>query len=187
MDLVQNATLLARNDSITGKLVMILMSTICGIGVGMFGALLFVVALKVRILQSKGWGQQQQRQQIGIPSHHAVVRQQLHENMCKRVIPRGILDSFEIQTVNPKSSLSAENSGCHSRDTSKSDFTKGLAGFRHRPEGILSRESSYNHDVPNVHDIEEEEMVDSNNAYGWDSSSEDEDIIETEGYFGNIT
>ncbi|KAG0324048.1 hypothetical protein BG004_003550 [Podila humilis] len=83
-------------DTVTGKVAMVLMSTFCGIGVGMFGALLFVVALKVRVFQSRrghGFGhglpggqqQQQQGEQPGVG--------------LKKVIPMSVLESYGVQTV----------------------------------------------------------------------------------------
>ncbi|KAF9998932.1 hypothetical protein BGZ79_007426 [Entomortierella chlamydospora] len=90
---IQEATILARDDSMKGKLVMVLMSTVCSVIVGMIGALLFVVALKIRILQSR-------RQPEGIPPRHQTgVPPQIRESGYKRVIPRRILDSFGVRTV----------------------------------------------------------------------------------------
>ncbi|KAG0200971.1 hypothetical protein BGX28_006102 [Mortierella sp. GBA30] len=95
---VHEASLLVKDDSMTGKLAMVLMSTICGVGVGMFGALLFVVALKVRLFQTRRRGQHQ-----GATNSHqtAVLQLQTHQQFReqKKVIPRGILDSFGVQTV----------------------------------------------------------------------------------------
>ncbi|KAG0043622.1 hypothetical protein BGZ83_011200 [Gryganskiella cystojenkinii] len=96
---IQETSLLVKDDSMTGKLAMILMSTICGVGVGMFGALLFVVALKVRLFQTRRRGgiQPNHPHQTAAQQHQA--HQQLRENGYKKVIPRGILDSFGVQTV----------------------------------------------------------------------------------------
>ncbi|KAG0353937.1 hypothetical protein BGZ54_001958 [Gamsiella multidivaricata] len=97
---MQDMAILVRDDSMTGKLAMVLMSTICGVGVGMFGALLFVVALKVRLFQTRHRGQHQESN-----SHQmtAQQQQQTHQQMMqhgyKRVIPPGMLDSFGVQTV----------------------------------------------------------------------------------------
>ncbi|KAF9386901.1 hypothetical protein CPC16_007318 [Podila verticillata] len=78
-------------ETVTGKVAMVLMSTFCGIGVGMFGALLFVVALKVRVFQSRRGssvgplaGTQQAQQQTG---------------SFKKVIPLSVLESYGVQTV----------------------------------------------------------------------------------------
>ena len=102
---VQDASILVKDDSMTGKLAMILMSTVCGVGVGMFGAFLFVVALKVRLFQTRrrggggggGGGNNQHFLQTAAQQHQA--HQQLREHGYKKVIPRGILDSFGVQTV----------------------------------------------------------------------------------------
>ncbi|CAO3569083.1 unnamed protein product [Mortierella alpina] len=92
---VQDASILVKDDSMTGKLAMVLMSTICGVGVGMFGALLFVVALKVRLFQTRRRGQHQ-----GAHSQQAQQQHQTHQfREPKKVVPRGILDSFGVQTV----------------------------------------------------------------------------------------
>ncbi|KAG0033771.1 hypothetical protein BGZ81_007379 [Podila clonocystis] len=93
---IQDASNLAKDDSMTGKLAMVLMSTICGVGVGMFGALLFVVALKVRLFQTRR-GQNNHPHQTAAQQHHA--HQLLREHGYKKVIPKGILDSFGVQTV----------------------------------------------------------------------------------------
>ncbi|KAI1317308.1 hypothetical protein EDD11_008677 [Mortierella claussenii] len=104
-----DATILARDDSMAGKLAMVVMSTICGVGVGMFGALLFVVALKVRLFQvRRREGQEGGRRSEsggGFHAHLTAVQRQWQaqqlqrENAYKRVIPKGVLDSFGIQTV----------------------------------------------------------------------------------------
>ncbi|KAF9564974.1 hypothetical protein EC968_004376 [Mortierella alpina] len=92
---VQDASILVKDDSMTGKLAMVLMSTICGVGVGMFGALLFVVALKVRLFQTRRRGQHP-----GAHSQQAQQQHQIHQfRELKKVVPRGILDSFGVQTV----------------------------------------------------------------------------------------
>ncbi|KAF9547784.1 hypothetical protein EC957_007730 [Mortierella hygrophila] len=90
------------NTTISGKVAMVLMSTICGIGVGMFGALLFVVALKVRLFQSR----RSNNSGSGLhPLRHATaaqqqqVHQQMRENGVKKVIPLGVLESYGVQTV----------------------------------------------------------------------------------------
>lgn len=93
---IQDASNLAKDDSMTGKLAMVLMSTICGVGVGMFGALLFVVALKVRLFQTRR-GQNNHPHQTAAQQHQA--HQLLREHGYKKVIPKGILDSFGVQTV----------------------------------------------------------------------------------------
>ncbi|KFH67524.1 hypothetical protein MVEG_06256 [Podila verticillata NRRL 6337] len=94
---IQDASALAKDDSMTGKLAMVLMSTICGVGVGMFGALLFVVALKVRLFQTRRSNQNNHPHQTAAQQHQA--HQLLREHGYKKVIPKGILDSFGVQTV----------------------------------------------------------------------------------------
>ncbi|KAF9427291.1 hypothetical protein BGZ94_005174 [Podila epigama] len=94
---IQDASALAKDDSMTGKLAMVLMSTICGVGVGMFGALLFVVALKVRLFQTRRNRQNGHPHQTAAQQQHA--HQMLREHGYKKVIPRGILESFGVQTV----------------------------------------------------------------------------------------
>lgn len=94
---IQDASTLAKDDSMTGKLAMVLMSTICGVGVGMFGALLFVVALKVRLFQTRRGNQNNHPHQTAAQQQQA--HQLLREHGYKKVIPKGILDSFGVQTV----------------------------------------------------------------------------------------
>ncbi|KAG0252719.1 hypothetical protein BG011_006839 [Mortierella polycephala] len=95
---IQDLSILVKDDSLTGKLAMVLMSTICGVGVGMFGALLFVVALKIRLFQTRRSGQHSHQQHPTAAQQHQV-HQQLREHGYKKVIPRRILDSFGVQTV----------------------------------------------------------------------------------------
>ncbi|KAF9977101.1 hypothetical protein BGZ73_006975 [Actinomortierella ambigua] len=115
---VWQESIMLNDNSMTARLLMVFMSTVCGVGVGMFGALLFVVALKVRLFQSRrpsqggtnsnnsntnSHQQQQQRQQqlggLGLNllqphgmGHSGGVAQ-------KKVVPRGVLESFGVQTV----------------------------------------------------------------------------------------
>ncbi|KAF9329885.1 hypothetical protein BGZ91_000362 [Linnemannia elongata] len=97
---VQDTAILVKDDSMTGKLAMVLMSTICGVGVGMFGALLFVVALKVRVFQNRRRGGVEGRFGLNMQATAALQhQQQLREHGYKKVIPRGILESFGVQTV----------------------------------------------------------------------------------------
>ncbi|KAF8938821.1 hypothetical protein BGZ47_008426 [Haplosporangium gracile] len=98
--LVQETAILVKDDSMTGKLAMVLMSTICGVGVGMFGALLFVVALKVRVFQTRRRGGVEGRFGLNLQATAALQhQQQLREHGYKKVIPLGILESFGVQTV----------------------------------------------------------------------------------------
>ncbi|KAF9096489.1 hypothetical protein BGX23_011117 [Mortierella sp. AD031] len=100
---VQETAVLVKDDSMAGKLAMVLMSTICGVGVGMFGALLFVVALKVRVFQNRrrgGGGGHGHGHGLNVQATAALQnQQQLREHGYKKVIPRGILESFGVQTV----------------------------------------------------------------------------------------
>ncbi|KAF9920115.1 hypothetical protein FBU30_010104 [Linnemannia zychae] len=86
------------NTSFSGKVIMVLMSTACGIGIGMFGALLVVVALKVRLFQSRRTSSSgpRSRQAANIQNH---AHQQMRENGQKKVIPLGVLESYGVQTV----------------------------------------------------------------------------------------
>ncbi|KAG9067213.1 hypothetical protein KI688_011995 [Linnemannia hyalina] len=104
--LVQDTAILVKDDSLTGKLAMVLMSTICGVGVGMFGALLFVVALKVRVFQTRRRGGVEDRFGLTLQATTALQhQQQLREHGYKKVIPIGILESFGVQTVLHTSTL----------------------------------------------------------------------------------
>ncbi|KAG0012551.1 hypothetical protein BGZ80_011662 [Entomortierella chlamydospora] len=81
---------------ISGKIAMVLMSTTCTIGVGMFGALLFVVALKVGILRSRRLNHHSSHSQQ--PMQQLVSLQQ-QQREIKKVVPKEVLESFGIQTV----------------------------------------------------------------------------------------
>ncbi|KAG0305888.1 hypothetical protein BGZ98_003365 [Dissophora globulifera] len=94
---VQDTAVLVRADSMAGKLAMVLMSTVCGVGVGMFGALLFVVALKVRLFQTRRRGHQQHGHHVTEHPMHG--HQPMQGTVYKRVIPQVVLESFGIQTV----------------------------------------------------------------------------------------
>ncbi|KAG0078146.1 hypothetical protein BGZ93_010080 [Podila epicladia] len=76
-------------ETVTGKVAMVLMSTFCGVGVGMFGALLFVVALKVRVFQSRR----------GSSLGPTLTQHAQPTGTCKKVIPLSVLESYGIQTV----------------------------------------------------------------------------------------
>lgn len=76
-------------ETVTGKVAMVLMSTFCGVGVGMFGALLFVVALKVRVFQSRRGSSL-----VPTTTQHAPPT-----GTFKKVIPLSVLESYGIQTV----------------------------------------------------------------------------------------
>ncbi|KAG0282771.1 hypothetical protein BGZ96_000138 [Linnemannia gamsii] len=89
------------NTTLSGRVAMVLMSTVCGIGVGMFGALLFVVALKVRLFQSRrsnnSGGLHPLRNATAAQQQQA--HQQMRESGVKKVIPLGVLESYGVQTV----------------------------------------------------------------------------------------
>ncbi|KAG0040005.1 hypothetical protein BGZ82_005817 [Podila clonocystis] len=76
-------------ETVTGKVAMVLMSTFCGVGVGMFGALLFVVALKVRVFQSRR----------GSSVGPTTTQQVQPTGTLRKVIPLSVLESYGIQTV----------------------------------------------------------------------------------------
>lgn len=110
--LIQETAVLVKDDSMTGKLAMVLMSTICGVGVGMFGALLFVVALKVRVFQNRRRGGVEGRFGLNLQATAALQQQQqLREHGYKKVIPLGILESFGVQTVLHTSTTSMMTTG----------------------------------------------------------------------------
>ncbi|KAF9960051.1 hypothetical protein BGZ70_008694 [Mortierella alpina] len=90
---------------VSGKIVLVLVSTICLIGVIMFGALLFVVAVKVRLFRTR-------RSSSNLYSHYARQsrnghhhpHQPLGRNLSssignKKVVPQHVLESFKVQTV----------------------------------------------------------------------------------------
>ncbi|KAG0263214.1 hypothetical protein BGZ95_003852 [Linnemannia exigua] len=150
---VQETAILVKDDSMTGKLAMVLMSTICGVGVGMFGALLFVVALKIRVFQTRhygGSGGGEGRYGLNLQATAALQhQQQLRENGYKKVIPRGILESFGVQTVLCTSTSTmmasalpkADDEGFESKVKS---FCHGSGSGRDKMMGMMS---SYAEDV----------------------------------------
>ncbi|KAG0271479.1 hypothetical protein BGZ95_000706 [Linnemannia exigua] len=87
------------NTTLSGKVAMVLMSTVCGIGVGMFGALLFVVALKVRLFQSRRSNNSGGAFRHATAAQQQQAHQQMRENGLKKVIPLGVLESYGVQTV----------------------------------------------------------------------------------------
>ncbi|KAF9900016.1 hypothetical protein EC991_008025 [Linnemannia zychae] len=87
------------NTTLSGKVAMVLMSTVCGIGVGMFGALLFVVALKVRLFQSRRSNNSGGHLRNATAAQQQQAHQQLRESGLKKVIPLGVLESYGVQTV----------------------------------------------------------------------------------------
>ncbi|KAF9137644.1 hypothetical protein BG015_002661 [Linnemannia schmuckeri] len=90
------------NTTLSGKVAMVLMSTVCGIGVGMFGALLFVVALKVRLFRSRrssNSGSNLHPLRHPTAAQQQQAHQQMRESGLKKVIPLGVLESYGVQTV----------------------------------------------------------------------------------------
>ncbi|KAG0365345.1 hypothetical protein BGX24_004184 [Mortierella sp. AD032] len=87
------------NTTLSGKVAMVLMSTVCGIGVGMFGALLFVVALKVRLFQSRRSNNSGGALRHATAAQQQQAHQQMRENGLKKVIPLEVLKSYGVQTV----------------------------------------------------------------------------------------
>ncbi|KAG0052422.1 hypothetical protein BGZ83_002635 [Gryganskiella cystojenkinii] len=87
-------------SNISRKLAMVLMSTVCGICVGMFGALLVVVALKVRLCRSRR-ASNTSTQNGGGSGDDTTTQQQspTRDSGQKKVLARSTLESFGIQTV----------------------------------------------------------------------------------------
>ncbi|KAF9354347.1 hypothetical protein BGX26_007821 [Mortierella sp. AD094] len=193
---IQEVTILARDDSMMGKLVMVLMSTICSVIVGVIGALLFVVALKVRIFQSR-------RQPQGFPPRHQTgVPPQMRESGYKRVIPRGILDSFGVQTVLHTSTTAMTTTAivkldpvgfskatklCYADDVN--EMEEGLEDMFTRQDARRQRlRTRTSHLFPRAamvsqgqdDDIAEQDFLDDegDNGAGWNFSSEDEEAEE---------
>ncbi|KAG0224575.1 hypothetical protein BGW42_004994 [Actinomortierella wolfii] len=147
--------LMLKENSISGKLVMVLMSTVCGVGVGMFGALLFVVALKVRLFRSRrssqsgnnsngNQHQQQQRQQGGGGIGLNLLQGNHHHDMAhsggvyKKVVPRCVLESFGVQTVLEISPTYTKTSAIVKKDLSF--FKKGTLTYA---EDVLEMEEGF--------------------------------------------
>ncbi|GJJ70189.1 hypothetical protein EMPS_02538 [Entomortierella parvispora] len=87
------------STGISGKLAMVLMSTVCGVGVGMFGALLVVVALKVRLFRSRrGSNGLNQNGNQGATAQQQQA-QQGREHGHRKVLSKSTLESYGIQTV----------------------------------------------------------------------------------------
>ncbi|KAF9429842.1 hypothetical protein BGZ76_001090 [Entomortierella beljakovae] len=113
------------NASVTGKVTMLLMSTVCGVGMGMFGALLFVVALKVRLFQSR-------RSSHGTNSQNIVAQHlvTLQQREVKKVIPKIVLESFSIQSVVHNNSTIVTLSAAKPKAKSNMNlYTKGKLGY----------------------------------------------------------
>ncbi|KAF9153403.1 hypothetical protein BG015_003472 [Linnemannia schmuckeri] len=154
--LVQEMAILVKDDSMTGKLAMVLMSTICGVGVGMFGALLFVVALKVRVFQTRRRGGVEGRFGLNMQATAALQhQQQLREHGYKKVIPLGILESFGVQTVLHTSTSTMMTSkgdddfhskprSCHNGDSSKNKlaYAEDVSEMEEGLQDLATRENS---------------------------------------------
>lgn len=93
---MQDTLWFVKDDTVTGRLVMILMSAICGVGVGMIGALLFVVLLKFRRFQTRP---RVYPSQTRLNSQRPTQWQSVARPKTKRVLPEWILQSFGVQTV----------------------------------------------------------------------------------------
>ncbi|KAK3822654.1 MAG: hypothetical protein J3Q66DRAFT_329858 [Benniella sp.] len=93
---IQDSLWFVKDDTVTGRMVMILMSAICGVGVGMIGALLFVVLLKFRRFQARPRAYPSQTR---LHSQRPIQWQSVARPKTKRVLPEWILQSFGVQTV----------------------------------------------------------------------------------------
>lgn len=154
--LVQDTAILVKDDSMTGKLAMVLMSTICGVGVGMFGALLFVVALKVRVFQNRRRGGVEGRFGLNMQATAALQhQQQLREHGYKKVIPRGILETFGVQIVLQTSTSTmmtskgeddflAKPQSCHTGGSSKGKlaYAEDVLEMEEGLQDLAARENS---------------------------------------------
>ncbi|KAF9901227.1 hypothetical protein EC991_006398 [Linnemannia zychae] len=147
---IQETAILVKDDSMTGKLAMVLMSTICGVGVGMFGALLFVVALKIRVFQTRhrggagGEGRHGLNMQATAALQH---QQQLREHGYKKVIPRGILESFGVQTVLCTSTTTMMASALPKGSNSCIESNMGCFQKGNRKDKMMGMMSPYAEDV----------------------------------------
>ncbi|KAF9405453.1 hypothetical protein BGZ94_003533, partial [Podila epigama] len=133
-------------ETVTGKVAVVLMSTFCGVGVGMFGALLFVVALKVRVFQSRR-GHGQGHGSTG--THHQQQQNPIHGGGgFKKVIPLSVLESYGIRTVIHTSPTSTTTQPLVTSDMSK------ISGHNHRPsfaEEVLEMEEGFENDAAREH------------------------------------
>ncbi|KAF9356519.1 hypothetical protein BGX34_009908 [Mortierella sp. NVP85] len=93
---MQDTLWFVKDDTVAGRLVMILMSVICGVGVGMIGALLFVVLLKFCRFQTRP---RVYPSQTRFNSQRPTQWQSVARPKIKRVLPEWILQSFGVQTV----------------------------------------------------------------------------------------
>ncbi|KAF9916288.1 hypothetical protein BX616_004125 [Lobosporangium transversale] len=154
----QDATILAQDDSMAGKLAMVVMSTVCGVGVGMFGALLFVVALKVRLFQVRRRERQQRDNGGELNAHAAAAEQQqqlMHGYGYKRVIPKGFLDSLGIQTVLHTSTTTMTTTTLVSQlEIRNAKFVKAKLGFA---ENVIEMEEGFE-DMVTRHNARRERM-----------------------------
>ncbi|KAG0293944.1 hypothetical protein BGZ98_001967 [Dissophora globulifera] len=159
--------------TVSGKLAMVLMSTICGVGIGMFGALLFVVALKIRLFQSRrfnrsnhgGGGQQQQHRDQHAQQH------QLHQmREFKKVIPKVVLEGYGIRTVvamlpNSVTLSSCSLTGAAKTSRRKKSASKSMGGVRALSTVAknVRRRLAFAEDVIDMGEWLEEQEEDENN------------------------
>ncbi|KAI8598386.1 hypothetical protein EDD21DRAFT_382644 [Dissophora ornata] len=104
LDEIQSLVLLEDSrhaNSLSTQLATVFMSTICGVGIGMFGALLFVVVLKLRLAQmsrrsgrSGGQGRLTAAQQLQV-AHQQIMR----DTCCRRLLPKTVLEGYAVHTV----------------------------------------------------------------------------------------
>ncbi|KAI1308013.1 hypothetical protein EDD11_004349 [Mortierella claussenii] len=82
--------------SLSGKVAMVLISTVCGAGVGMFGALLFAVA-KVRLFQSRRSGHHSTHPHLTAAQQQQA--QQVRDIASRKLVPKWVLEGYGVQTV----------------------------------------------------------------------------------------
>ncbi|KAG0248631.1 hypothetical protein BG011_010068, partial [Mortierella polycephala] len=86
--------------TMSGKIAMILMGTVCGVGVSVFGAIMLVVALKVRLFQSRRTSNY--RNPLSRPRRVGMITAQqprLQQQPQQKVVPRDVLERYGVQTV----------------------------------------------------------------------------------------
>ncbi|KAF9980931.1 hypothetical protein BGZ75_007808 [Mortierella antarctica] len=111
---------------ISGKIALILLSTICLIGVIMFGALLFVVAIKVRLFRTRRsnnlYSHSARQSRNGHHHQHQPIGRNVNSsNSNRKVVPQHVLERFKVQTVLQTSPMSVALSAAvtHRRSRTK--------------------------------------------------------------------
>ncbi|KAF9178713.1 hypothetical protein BGZ51_007541 [Haplosporangium sp. Z 767] len=143
--------------TISGKIAVILMGTVCGVGVSVFGAIMFVVALKVRLFQSRRTSDYRsplnRPRRVGMTTAQQSRQQQQSR---QKVVPRDVLEHYGVLIVlhtttttvtlsGPKTTEAQSRSSHVRKPTGVHGYAEDVIEMEEDPEGLEAREQPRRH------------------------------------------